>query len=105
MISDLHAAIEEQAGSLLLDPSGDVKRAALSNITSLCLFFGRSKTNDVLLSRMITYLNGKEWRLRFAFLESIVSVAALVGSTSLEEFVLPLMEQALAGKSTFSTAV
>jgi hypothetical protein len=47
---------------------------------------------------MITYLNGKDWRLRFAFLESIVSVAALVGSTSLEEFVLPLMEQALAGE-------
>jgi phosphoinositide-3-kinase regulatory subunit 4 len=46
---------------------------------------------------MITYLNDKDWKLRHAFLENIVSVAAFVGSTSLEEFVLPLMEQALAG--------
>jgi phosphoinositide-3-kinase regulatory subunit 4 len=97
LIADLQAAIEEQAGTLLLDASSDVKRAALANITTLCLFFGRSKTNEVLLSRMITYLNDKDWRLRCAFLESIVSVAALVGTTSLEEFVLPLMEQALAG--------
>lgn len=60
--------------------------------------FGRTKTNDVLLIRMITYLNDQDWRLRCTFLESIVSVAAFVGATSLEEFVLPLMEQALAGK-------
>ncbi len=97
-LAELQTAVEEQAGALLLDQSPMVRRSALANIAKLCLFFGRSKTNDILLSRMITYLNDRDWRLRHAFLENIVSVAALVGSTSLEEFVLPLMEQALAGK-------
>lgn len=82
----------------MLDNVSDVKRAALTSVTQLCLVFGRYKTNEVLLSRMITYLNDKDWRLRSAFLENIVSVAAFVGTNSLEEFVLPLMEQALAGK-------
>lgn len=80
-----------------MDSNSDVRRAALADVARLCLAFGRTKTNEVLLSRMITYLNDKDWRLRHAFLENIVSVAAFVGSTSLEEFVLPLMEQALAG--------
>jgi phosphoinositide-3-kinase regulatory subunit 4 len=90
--------LADQAGTIFVDPKSDVRRSALANIIQLCLVFGRTKTNDVLLIRMITYLNDQDWRLRCTFLESIVSVAAFVGATSLEEFVLPLMEQALAGK-------
>jgi phosphoinositide-3-kinase regulatory subunit 4 len=97
-MEELVEMFAEQASTILVDPSSDVKRAALANVSQLCLAFGRTKTNEVLLSRMITYLNDKDWRLRSAFLEKIVSVAAFVGSTSLEEFVLPLMEQALAGE-------
>jgi phosphoinositide-3-kinase regulatory subunit 4 len=100
-MAELVDTYSEQASTVLVDPSSDVRRAALTDVAKLCLTFGRSKTNEVLLSRMITYLNDKDWKLRHAFLQNIVSVAAFVGSTSLEEFVLPLMEQALAG--TFST--
>lgn len=91
--------LADQAGTIFVDAKSDVRRSALANIIQLCLVFGRTKTNDVLLIRMITYLNDQDWRLRCTFLESIVSVAAFVGATSLEEFVLPLMEQALAGRA------
>lgn len=84
--------------TLLVDPSPVVKRAVLHNISSLCIFLGRQKTNDVLLSHMITYMNHREWLLRYAFFESVVDVAACVGGKSLEEYILPLMIQALSGK-------
>ncbi|KIY49828.1 hypothetical protein FISHEDRAFT_40447 [Fistulina hepatica ATCC 64428] len=92
---DLQITIQEHLATLLMDPSSVVKRAILHNISSLCIFLGRQKTNDVLLSHMITYLNDRDWMLRLAFFESIVDVAACAGGRSLEEYILPLMIQAL----------
>jgi hypothetical protein len=96
---DLHLSIQEQLAALLMDPSPVVKRAVLHNISALCIFLGRQKTNDVILSHMITYLNDRDWLLRHAFFESIVDVAACAGGRSLEEYILPLMIQALSGES------
>lgn len=48
---------------------------------------------------MITYLNDRDWLLRYTFFESIVDVAACVGGRSLEEYIFPLMVQALSGLS------
>ena len=98
----LQESIEDQLSTLLVDPSSVVKRAVLHNISSLCIFLGRQKTNDVLLSHMITYMNHRDWLLRYAFFESVVDVAACVGGRSLEEYILPLMIQALSGKSKFA---
>ncbi|RPD52474.1 ARM repeat-containing protein [Lentinus tigrinus ALCF2SS1-7] len=94
-MSDLQNSIQEHLATLLVDPSSVVKRAVLHNISSLCIFLGRQKTNDVLLSHMITYLNDRDWLLRYAFFDSIVDVAACAGGRSLEEYILPLMIQAL----------
>ncbi|KAG5639727.1 hypothetical protein H0H81_000007 [Sphagnurus paluster] len=94
-MQDLQNNIQEHLSALLMDPSSVVKRAVLHNISSLCIFLGRQKTNDVLLSHMITYLNDRDWLLRYAFFESIVDVAACAGGRSLEEYILPLMVQAL----------
>jgi phosphoinositide-3-kinase, regulatory subunit 4 len=96
-ISDLQAMIQEQLLSLLADRSGIVKRAILHNTSSLCIFFGRQKANDILLSHMITYLNDRDWLLRYAFFQSIVDVAVCVGGRSLDEYILPLMTQSLSG--------
>jgi hypothetical protein len=96
-MAELQNAIQEQLSALLMDPSSMVKRAVLHDISSLCIFLGRQKTNDVLLSHMITYLNDRDWLLRHAFFESIVDVAACAGGRSLEEYILPLMIQALSG--------
>lgn len=97
-MQDLQNNIQEQLSALLMDTSSVVKRAVLHNISSLCIFLGRQKTNDVLLSHMITYLNDRDWLLRYAFFESIVDVAACAGGRSLEEYILPLMIQALSGE-------
>ena len=96
-LQDLHGVIQEQLVTLLFDSSSTVKRAILYNISELCVFFGRQKTNDVLLSHVITYLNDRDWMLRWAFFDSIVGIAACVGARSLEEYILPLMIQALSG--------
>ena len=47
---------------------------------------------------MITYLNDRDWPLRYAFFQSIVDVAVCVGGRSLDEYILPLMIQSLSGK-------
>lgn len=96
-MQELQSHIQEHLSALLMDPSSIVKRAVLHDISSLCIFLGRQKTNDVLLSHMITYLNDRDWLLRYAFFESIVDIAACAGGRSLEEYILPLMVQALSG--------
>lgn len=96
-MQELQGHMQEHLSALLMDPSSIVKRAVLHDISSLCIFLGRQKTNDVLLSHMITYLNDRDWLLRYAFFESIVDVAACAGGRSLEEYILPLMVQALSG--------
>ncbi|KZT22328.1 WD40 repeat-like protein [Neolentinus lepideus HHB14362 ss-1] len=94
-MQDLQNIVQDHLSILLVDASSVVKRAVLHNISSLCIFLRRQKTNDVLLSHMLTYLNDREWLLRYAFFDSIVDVAACVGGKSLEEYILPLMIQAL----------
>lgn len=89
------ALLQEIIVTLLTDPSASVKRALLSDIAPLCRFFGMAKTNDVMLSHMITYLNDRNWLLREAFFDIIVDVAEVSGNRSLEEYILPLMAQAL----------
>ncbi|KAJ3554276.1 hypothetical protein NM688_g3197 [Phlebia brevispora] len=96
-MQELQVAIQEHLSALLVDPSPVVKRAVLHNISALCIFLGRQRTNDVLLSHMITYLNDRDWLLRFAFFDCVVDVAACAGGRSLEDFILPLMIQALSG--------
>jgi phosphoinositide-3-kinase, regulatory subunit 4 len=79
-----------------------VKRAVLHDVSSMCIFLGRQRTNDILLSHMITYLNDRDWHIRYAFFNAIVDVAACAGGRSLEEYILPLMIQALSGLATSS---
>lgn len=86
---------ETQTKAMLTDTNADVRRAFLGSVSSLCVFFGSAKANDVILSHLNTYLNDKDWRLKCSFFETIVGVATYVGGTNLEEFILPLMIQAL----------
>ena len=97
-MQELQTSIQDHLTALLVDPSPVVKRAVLHNISALCIFLGRQRTNDVLLSHMITYLNDRDWLLRFAFFDCVVDVAACAGGRSLEDFILPLMIQALSGR-------
>ena len=102
-LEDIQQAIQELLVVILADPSSSVKRAILHNVSPLCIFLGRQRTNDLLLSHMITYLNDRDWLLRYAFFEGVVDVAACVGRKSLEQYILPLMIQSVSGALSSSS--
>lgn len=82
---------------ILTDSNIYVRIALMRNIQPLCSFFGKDKTNDVILSHLITYLNDKNPQIKLAFVSSIVPLSIFVGVTSLEQYILPLLVQALYG--------
>ncbi|OXV11271.1 hypothetical protein Egran_00967 [Elaphomyces granulatus] len=98
---DLLDYFEVHTKALLTDSDPSVRRAFLGSVSNLCVFFGKPKTNDVILSHLNTYLNDKDWILKCAFFEAVVGVAAYVGSTSLEEYILPLMVQSMTDSEEF----
>ncbi|KDN43973.1 hypothetical protein K437DRAFT_274746 [Tilletiaria anomala UBC 951] len=91
----LHNFFQVEVVSLLTDPSTNVKLTLLADIDKLTTYFGAVVTNDILLSHMITYLNDNDWRLRESFFEAILHVGTIATSGSLENYILPLMLQAL----------
>ena len=92
---------EGQTKVFLTDNDTAVRRAFLSSVSSLCVFFGESRASDVILSHLNTYLNDPDWMLKCAFFKTIVGVAVYIGGASLEEFILPLMLQALTDPQEF----
>lgn len=98
---DLLDYFEVHTKALLTDTDASVRRAFLGSVSSLCVFFGNLKANDVILSHLNTYLNDRDWILKCAFFEAVVGVAAYVGSTSLEQYILPLMIQSITEPEEF----
>lgn len=96
-LRDIQDLVQEDLAALLVDPNAAVKRALLLDIDKLCSIIGSARSNDIVLSHMITYLNDRDWTLRGAFFDSILKVGAHVGGRSIEDFVLPLIVQALSG--------
>ena len=95
MRSDLLEHFESHTKALVTDKDASVRRAFLGSVANLCILFGNSKANEVILSHLNTYLNDKDWVLKCAFFQTIVGVATFVGGSGLEDFILPLMMQAL----------
>ncbi|OTB08147.1 hypothetical protein M426DRAFT_317250 [Hypoxylon sp. CI-4A] len=93
--SELVELFESHAKALVEDSDASVRRAFLSSVPELCMFFGSAESNDIILTHLNTYLNDRDWMLKCAFFDTIVGIAAFLGSTSLEEFSLPLMVQAV----------
>lgn len=92
----LQETIQQKVVTLLSDPDNFIKQTLLMNgITRLCVFFGKQKASDVLLSHMITFLNDKrDWQLRASFFDAITGVAAYVGWQS-TVILKPLLQQGL----------
>ena len=89
--AELIPHFEESTTMLITDPETSVRRALLGSISRLCLFFGSTKSSDVILSHLNTYLNEPDWILRCAFYDALVGVAVYVGTSSLEQFIVPIM--------------
>ena len=87
--------VEALAVTLLIDSDTCVKMALLNNILVLCKFFGRERTNDVVLSHLITYLNDKDPSLRIKLVQTIAGIAVLLGPITLEQYILPLLTQTI----------
>lgn len=100
----LRDMFQQTVSSLLTDSDSVVKQALMENgIQKLCVFFGRQKANDIVLSHMITFLNDKEdTELRTSFFDNIVGVASYVGHQS-SIILCPLLLQGLTDTSEFVT--
>ncbi|KAG6007620.1 hypothetical protein E4U21_005701 [Claviceps maximensis] len=102
---ELFEVLESHTKQLVEDSDVYVRRAFLASVPELCMFF-QEHSNDILLTHLNTYLNDRDWMLKCAFFDTVVGIATFLGSTSLEEFMLPLMLQALAdGEETVVQAV
>lgn len=95
-LATLQEVIQQKVATMFSDPSNTVKRTLMEKtVTKLCVFFGKQKANDVLLSHMITFLNDKYDRhLRLSFFTSIVGVAAYIGCHC-ADILKPLLLQGL----------
>jgi phosphoinositide-3-kinase, regulatory subunit 4 len=98
---DLVSHFEDATKALITDPNPAVRRAFLASVPGLCVFFGSSKANDVILSHLNTYLNDEDWILKCAFIKVLVGIATFVGVGNLEKFILPLMIQSLTDAESF----
>lgn len=104
-LSTLHEMVRQTVSNLLTDSQALVRRALVENgITKLCVFFGKQKANDVILSHVVTFLNDKEESsLRGCFFDCIVGIAAYVGYHC-APILLPLLQQGLTDQSEFIIA-
>lgn len=98
----LHETIQTVILSLLTDGHTIVKQTLIeSGIAKICIFLGRSKAYDIVLSHMNTFLNDMEDKhLRGSFFDCIVGVAAFVGWTCSENLI-PLLQQGLTDSEEF----
>uniref|UniRef100_A0A0C9R475 non-specific serine/threonine protein kinase n=1 Tax=Fopius arisanus TaxID=64838 RepID=A0A0C9R475_9HYME len=103
-LQTLHEMVQQSVSMLLTDTSNLVKHTLMENgINKLCVFFGKQKANDVLLSHVITFLNDKkDEQLRGSFFECIVGVAVYVGWHS-SPILMPLLQQGLTDPEEFVT--
>ncbi|KAK0643680.1 hypothetical protein B0T16DRAFT_187758 [Cercophora newfieldiana] len=92
---ELVDVFEAHTKTLIEDPDSSVRRAFLSSVPELCVFFGPSQANDIILAHLNTYLNDRDWMLKCAFFDTIVGISAFLGSNTLEKFILPLLVQAV----------
>ncbi|GMM37980.1 ubiquitin-binding serine/threonine protein kinase [Saccharomycopsis crataegensis] len=86
---------------VVLTGDENTKISFLSDIHVLCSVISKEKTNDIVLSHLITYLNDKSSYLRLAFVESIIGISVSVGMVSLEQYILPLLIQSLSDSEEF----
>ncbi|KAL1861592.1 hypothetical protein VTK73DRAFT_7006 [Phialemonium thermophilum] len=98
---ELVELFELHTKTLIEDSDPFVRRAFLSSVPELCIFFGTTESNDIILTHLNTYLNDHDWILKCAFFDTIVAIAAFLGTATLEKFILPLMIQALTDEEEF----
>eukprot|EP00754_Rhynchopus_humris_P023716 Rhum_TRINITY_DN14847_c17_g1::Rhum_TRINITY_DN14847_c17_g1_i1::g.125767::m.125767/K08333/PIK3R4, VPS15; phosphoinositide-3-kinase, regulatory subunit 4 len=75
-----------------------VNRAFLSDITKLCVFFGRQRTNDFILPTLTIaafFLNAPDFQVRMELHKQLVGIALYVGPSFLISYILPCLKEGL----------
>ncbi|KAK4223774.1 Serine/threonine-protein kinase ppk19 [Podospora fimiseda] len=93
--SSLVTTFEKHTKTLMEDEDASVRRAFLTSVPDLCVFFGVAHANELILAHLNTYLNDQDWMLKCAFFDAIVGIGTFLGSNTLEKYILPLMVQAV----------
>ncbi|KAG7116422.1 putative serine/threonine-protein kinase VPS15 like [Verticillium longisporum] len=61
---ELFSMFEAHTKTLIEDTDVSVRRAFLTSVPELCIFFGPAEANDILLTHLNTYLNDRDWKLK-----------------------------------------
>ena len=96
-LKELQDHFQEILSVLLTDTNVTVKKGLLPDISRLCIFFGRPRASEALVSHLITYFNDSDWTLRSDFCDSIVGISTFIGPHGFNEFLLPLLIMSLTG--------
>lgn len=104
-LATLHDIVQQIISCLFTDPQAIVKQTLVEfGIAKICIFLGRNKAYDIVLSHMFTFLNDKDDKyLRGSFFDCIVGVAAFVGWTC-SSVLIPLLQQGLTDSEEFVIA-
>ena len=87
--------VESRKGSGLASQNSIIKRALLTDIVRLCVFFGHGSTMDILIPQLLTFLNDQDWELRYALCAKMTSVCTFVGPIVTSECIIPCIEMAM----------
>ena len=60
--AELIETFETHTKALITDSDASVRQAFLGSVPELCMFFGTTDANDIILTHLNTYLNGREDR-------------------------------------------
>ena len=81
-LKKLHDSVEGLLKILIFSNSIVVKQQVLRESPRLCLFFGRERTDSILIPLLFSYLNDPAWELRAALFSQLPSVFMFVPSSS-----------------------
>ena len=93
----IHEMVSEFVMRLACDESSEVRRSLLINCSALAEFFGQVLTAERLLPVVLAFLNFKDWHVREALLDAVVSLSVYLGKKSFYSFVYPCLLQGLNG--------
>lgn len=93
--ASLFHGFKDLTEALLTDQSLGPRMCLIQHILPLCHFFGADKTNDLILPHLLTYLNDSSYQLRLAFLSAVLKIGPFIGALSFEQYLSPLLFQAL----------
>lgn len=87
--------INSIVGILLIEEDIDCKVILLEQLPHLVKFIGKTVSNDLILSHLITYLNESSVRVRVALIKCLSKISPYLGQISFQEFIYPLLLQNL----------